>query len=59
MSIYGLEEKTVDIFRNLTWLYLSYMLVRGGSTVRHEEMGMGMPDQNSHLFPLLMVLVPL
>lgn len=38
---YGLEEKEADSSRNLTWLYILYILTRGGSIVRDEEMGMG------------------
>ena len=33
----GFEEREPGSFRNLTWLYIPYMLARGGSTARHEE----------------------
>ena len=33
----GLEEREVGSFRNLTQLYIPYMLAKGSSTVRHEE----------------------
>lgn len=48
---YGLEEKVVDGFRNLIWLYISYMSTRGASTVRHEEMAMGYARPEFPPFP--------
>lgn len=46
-----LEEREVDRFRNLTWLYISCIFTGGGSAVRHEEVdwGQGMPGQDPYL----------
>ena len=42
----GLEKREIGSFRKLTWLYIQYMLSRGGSPVRCEEMdwGQDVPD---------------
>lgn len=47
----GSEEMEFGSFRELTWLFIPYMLAGGDSTVRCEEMagGWNMPDQDPHL----------
>ena len=50
----SLEEGGVaGSFRNLTWLYITYILDEGGSLVRCEEMNwdQDMPDQDLHFLP--------
>lgn len=38
MYLSGPQEMEVGGFRNLPWLCIPYMLVKAGSSVRHEEM---------------------
>ena len=37
MCSLGLEEREVGSFRNLTWLYIPFMLAGRGSTVKQER----------------------
>lgn len=41
MHLSGLKEREVVSFTNLTQLYILYILARGGSPVRCEEMNWG------------------
>ena len=34
----GLKEREVGSFRNLTCMFIPYMLTEGGSAVRHDAM---------------------
>lgn len=50
-----LEKREAGSFRNLTSLCIPYMLARGGSTIRCEEMdwGLDMPGQELYILPFL------